>query len=423
METPATEYDLIVIGGGASGMMAAGVAAARGLHVLLLEKNKTLGEKLKISGGGRCNITNATYDIRTLLPKYGDAEQFLFSPFSKFGVKDTFDFFEKRKLPLVVQKQNRAFPHTEKALDVVQSLLAYMQEGKVDIKTGSTVQKILTEKNQITGVVVKTKTAVETYNAKNYILATGGVSHPETGSTGDGFGWLRDLGHSVKTPTPNLVPLATNDPWSRILSGNSIAEGKITFFVEQGEKLQKKFSEKGKILFTHFGLSGPLILNLASKVSDLLQEGKVVASIDAFPSLDIGALDAKVLKAFDDSKNKMLKNVLRDFVPEGMAPGMALLITSTNLETKVNSITKEERRKIVDILKALPVTVTGLMGYNRAIVADGGVDISEIDTKTMRSKVCPNLFITGDLLDINRPSGGYSLQLCWTTGFVAGSNA
>lgn len=396
-------------------MMAAGRAAALGKRVLLLEKNKKLGKKLEISGGGRCNITNATPDVRVLLEKYGDAAPFLFSPFAQFGVKETFTFFEALGLPIVTQAHNRAFPKTERAVDVVSALTRYMQKGKVEIKTGAAVERIQSSDGKIDGVIA----GGDMYTAQQYILATGGVSHPETGSTGDGFDWLRELGHTVKTPTPSLVPLATSEQWGHTLSGISVEGVKLTFFVDG----KKHFSEKGKVLFTHFGISGPTILNLASKVGDLLHEGEVTTYIDLYPTTDIGALDARILSIFEANKNKLLKNVLKEIVPEGMAPGVALALIEINLDTKVHSITKEQRRKIVDTLKGLPLTITSLMDGNRAVVADGGVMMNEVDTKTMRSKRCKNLSITGDLLNINRPSGGYSLQLCWTTGWVAGSNA
>ena len=415
MKNASNHYDVIVIGGGSSGMIAAGRAAELGKRVLLLEKNKHLGEKLKISGGGRCNITNATYDTRALLANYGDASQFLFSPFSKFGVQDTFTFFESRGLPLVVQARNRAFPSTEKSVDVVRTLDGYLRKGNVEIKSGIAVKRLSMRDGLVSGV----ETPAGVFTAETYILATGGVSHPETGSTGDGFKWLADLGHTIKQPTPTIVPLAVAEEWVHGLSGVSLSFMKITFFLED----KKQFSKTGKILFTHFGLSGPLILNSAGKVGDLLQEGRVSARIDAYPDTEIGALDAQITKIFDANKNKMLKNILKEIVPEGMAPGIAPLLSAINLDTKVHSITKAERRIIVDTLKALPVTITNLMGYDRAVVADGGLSLNEVDTKTMRSKITPNLAVTGDLLHINRPSGGYSLQLCWTSGWVAGSNA
>ena len=419
MPTPSKKeseiYDVIVIGGGASGMMAAGRAAEVGKRVLLIEKNRVLGKKLAISGGGRCNITNAQYDTRVLLSNYGSSADFLHSPFSQYGVKDTFTFFESLGLPLVVQARNRAFPHTEKASDVCEALKKYMSKHGVSLLLGSAVTRIDTQGNRIVGVDVKGKT----YTARQYILATGGVSHPETGSTGDGFDWLRKLGHSVRTPTPTIVPLAVSEPWIHSLSGISLSFMKITFFAEG----KKQFSQTGKILFTHFGLSGPLILNLAGKVGDLLQSNEVTARIDAYPDTDLGALEKKILSVFDVNKNKMLKNIFKEIVPEGTAPGIIQLFPDINMETKVHSVSKEDRKKIVHMLKALPVTITHLMGYDRAVVADGGVTLAEIDTRTMKSKKVENLSVTGDLLHINRPSGGFSLQLCWTTGFVAGEHA
>ncbi len=408
-------FDVIVVGGGASGMMAAGRAGECGKRVLLLEKNRMLGEKLKISGGGRCNITNAEYDIRAFLKYYGDSEHFLYSPFSQFGVKDTFSFFESKGLPLVVQARNRAFPNTEKASDVCNVLVEYMKKNKVKVKTDSSVKKIIHQDKKISGVVV----GGVTYTADTFIFATGGVSHPETGSTGDGFNWLTDLGHTIKTPTPTVVPIAVSDEWVHTLSGTSLSFMKITFYLED----KKQFSKTGKVLFTHFGLSGPLILNSAGKVGTLLLSGRVTARIDAYPDTDIGSLDKQITKIFDANKNKTLKNIFKDVVPEGLSSGLMMLFPDINFDTKVHSVTKDERRRIVDTLKALPVNVTNLMGYDRAVVADGGVLISEIDTKTMKSKVISNLFVTGDLLNITRPSGGFSLQLCWTTGYVAGSNS
>ncbi len=406
-------FDLIVVGGGASGLMAAGRAAERGLSVLVLEKNKRVGEKLRISGGGRCNITNAEPDERTLLSAYGKADQYLFSIFSQFSSTHTFTFFEKLGLPLVVQARQRAFPHSEKAEDVLKALEKYCKQGKVSIKTASPVIRVHAESGAVTGVTTPTGT----YVAKNYIFATGGVSHPETGSTGDGFKWLRDLAHSVHKPTPTIVPLATRESWSHDLAGVSLSFMKITFFVEG----KRAFSIKGKVLFTHFGLSGPLILNASGKVDDLMHSGLVTATIDAYPDTDLGALDRRITAVFDKNKNKSLKNVIKEIVPHGTGRGVLTLV-GFDVEKKVHSISKDERKALVRLLKALPITITGLMGFDRAVVADGGVPLDEIDMRTMRSKKISNLFLTGDLLHITRPSGGYSLQLCWSTGYVAGSH-
>jgi len=415
MSSPKIKFDLIVVGGGASGLMAAGRAGELGKRVLLLEKNRTLGEKLKITGGGRCNITNAEFDQRVLLKAYGKAEQFLYSLFSQFGVKETFSFFESRGLALTIGERKRAFPTTEKALDVLKTLEKYAHEGGVTIKTGSPVTQIHWEKGEITGV----SSGRERYVATNYLFSTGGVSHPETGSTGDGLKWLKEMGHTVVQSNPTIVPLSVKEDWCKKLTGVSLSPMKITFFVEG----KKAFSVAGKILFTHFGLSGPLILNSAGKVADLLHSGVVTATIDTYPHANLGELEREIIAIFDKNKNKTLKNIVKEFVPTGMSKGvLPLLEESLDSTKKVHSISKEERKHIVCILKALPLTITGLMGFDRAVVADGGVALEEIDMKTMRSKKISNLYITGDLLHIKRPSGGFSLQLCWSSGYVAGSH-
>jgi predicted Rossmann fold flavoprotein len=410
------QYDVVVVGGGAAGLMAAGRAAELGAQVLLLEKNKRLGEKLRISGGGRCNITNAEEDERVLLKAYGSSEQFLYSTFAQFGGKETFAFFESLGLPLVVQARKRAFPRSERATDVVKALEAYLQKGKVVVRTGVPVTAVEGDASGITAVCC----GKERFSAKYYIFATGSVSHPETGSTGEGFAWLAKLGHTVAKPTPTIVPLRTREPWAKLLAGVSLAAVKITFFVEG----KKAFSKNGTVLLTHFGLSGPLVLNSAGAVADLLHEGAVTALIDCYPQTDQGALERRLVEVFDKNKNKALKNVLKEVVPAGASKGiLALLEGQLDSSKKVHSVTKEERKVLARLLKALPLTVEGLMGFDRAVVADGGVPLAEVDMRTMRSKVVPNLFIIGDLLHINRPSGGYSLQLCWSTGYVAGTHA
>ncbi len=407
-------YDVIVVGGGASGMMAAGTAAEAGKRVLLIEKNDSLGKKLAISGGGRCNIFNAEEDERELLSNYGEAAPFLYSAFSEFGLKESEAFFERIGVPTIVEARKRAFPVSQYAPDVVEALENYMRTGGVEVRTNTAIARIKCENGAITSVVAQ---GFE-FTADTYIFATGGVSHPETGSTGDGFDWLAELGHTVTAPTPTIVPLAVKEKWIHKLKGTTLADAKITFFLEG----VRKFSKKGDILLTHFGLSGPTILNLAGDAADLLYEGAVTATIDMFPGKDIGILDQELVALFDSNKNKLLRNALSQLIPSSAVEEFLALVPKINPDTKVHSVTKEERRILIDLFKGLPVTISGLMGMSRAVVADGGVSLTEVDMRTMRSKKISNLLVTGDLLDITRPSGGYSLQLCWTTGYLAGKN-
>jgi len=407
-------YDVVVIGGGASGMMAAGIASNRGLNVLLLEKNAKLGVKLSISGGGRCNIVNAEEDEKKLLSQYGKSEQFLYSSFSQFGMKETYEFFESHSLPLQIEARHRAFPKSERASDVVKTLEKYMKAGGVEIKLKSTVTHIHREGNHITSV----EAGGRKYSARSYIFATGGVSRPETGSTGDGFRWLSVSAHTVAKPTPTIVPLLTKETWVKDIAGVSAQSVKITYKLEG----KRAFSAEGAILFTHKGISGPAVLNSAGQVAELLEGGEVTAHIDFFRDTDAGSLDKKLSAFFDQNKNKSVLNAIREFSPPGIAFAL-LALTSIEKETKVHSVTREQRKKLSAQLKNTTLTISGLMGFEKAVVADGGVHLREIDTKTMRSKLVDNLFVIGDLLHITRPSGGYSLQLCWTSGFVAGSNA
>ena len=408
-------YDVIVIGGGPAGMMAAGTAAEAGKSVLLLEKNADCGEKLKITGGGRCNITNYQLDDRKLIENYDNSAPFLYSPFSQFSVKETFNFFEKKKLPLVTQARNRVFPKSEKAHDVYITMKKFLQKHKVHILYQSPVKDLHLKSGKISAV----DTQKFRYTANSVILAVGGVSYPETGSTGDGFKWAKRLGHSVERPAPNIVPLRASDSWIKNISGTSLSFMKITFFCDG----KKSFSKTGKILFTHFGLSAPLILNSSKQVADLLHQGNVTAEIDLFPDTDKGSLDKRILKMFEENKNRKAKNVLIELLPKKIAEVIHDLARLDHPDKKVHIVSSDERKRIRELIKHLPLNIDGLMGLDRAVIADGGVPLAEIDTKTMQSKKMSNLYLVGDMLHVNRPSGGYSLQLCWTTGYVAGKHA
>ena len=415
MQTNERIYDLIVVGGGPSGMMMAGRAAERGARVLLLEKNKVLGKKLKITGGGRCNVTNAEFDVRKFLDSFPESKEFLYSPFSKFSAKDTFTFFEKRQLPLVVEERKRAFPRTQKAVDIFRVMEKYVKRNGIDIKVGVRVASLEKKDGKI--VSVKT-TKGEEFFANNFAIATGGLAVPETGSSGDGFNILKKLGHTISQPNPNIVPLTTDEKWVQSLSGTTLSFMTIRFTQDGKTKIKKT----GKILFTHFGISGPLILNSAHEVKKLLSSGHVTASIDMFPDTEENELEHRVLKLFDKNKNKLAKNIMSEILPLKLTETILALPDVNLSEKEVNSITKEERKALVKKIKNLTFEITGTLGFDKAVVADGGVVPEEVNFKNMTSVHYPNLYLLGDILNINRPSGGFSLQLCWTTGWVAGSD-
>lgn len=408
-------WDVVVIGGGPAGMMAAGRAAECGASVMLLEKNSRLGEKLLMSGGGRCNLTNAEPDQHNLLAKYKEAAKFLYSPFSKFGVEETLRFFHDRNMPTKVEPGNRVFPVSDSSQSVFDVLERYMTEGGVTVRNGSVVVGIQASNGLMEGVQLSDGTLIL---GKRYILATGGKSHPETGSTGDGFRWLRAIGHTIIDPDPSLVPIRVKESWIKELSGISFEDAKLSIFQNGG----KQGGGRGKLLFTHFGLSGPLVLNMSKDIGESLKYGETEVSVDFFPTLDVKKIDEKIQGIFSEHLNKQIKNVLREIVVPLLVP-VLIRLSGIDPEKEVNSITKEERLALVKLLKDFRLQVDGLLGPEKAIVTSGGVALQEVDFKSMQSRLYPNLFLVGDILNIDRPSGGYSLQLCFTTGYVAGESA
>jgi hypothetical protein len=409
-------YDLVVIGGGPAGMMAAGRAAQRGRRVLLLEKNTVLGKKLLLTGGGRCNLTNNKLDIRTMLAKYKKNDQFLFSSFVQFSVKDTLEFFNSRGMATKEENEGRVFPVSDKSKSVLDVLVNYMKEGGVIVETGIEVDGLsvdLGTKNII--VTLKNKEKIIT---KSCVVAAGGTSHPETGSTGEGFVWLKKLGHKIIENDLALVPIALEDAWAKKLSGLTLKNIKLTIFQNQ----KKETTAKGELLFTHFGISGPAVLNISKKIGELLKHGKVTVEVDLFPSIDSGLLRKQLQELLTSESNKKLKNVLNKLVPSALSASI-LELTSVDGELKNNNVNAESRKKLISMMKAIPLNVSKLLGADKAIVSSGGIALEEVNFKTMQSRLIPNLYLVGDMLNIDRPSGGYSLQLCWTTGFIAGNNA
>lgn len=428
-------WDVVVIGGGPAGMMAAGRAAARGRRVLLLEKNPTLGKKLLITGGGRCNVTNNKPVVREMLSKYKENGKFLFSAFSQFGVKETLEFFQQQGMAIKEEAEGRLFPATEKARTVLDVLIHVMRKHGVKVRTASTVAGITYDATASQVVVTLSDGFI--IRAASCVVASGGTSHPETGSTGEGFMWMKLLGHTIVKDDASLVPIALSDAWVREAAGVTLPAIKLTTYLHG----KKQNVYKGKLLFTHFGVSGPTILNMSQDVGELLRQSNdpeyirktqdvvdapkahqgVTMNLDIFPTLDNAALRKKVQSLLIEQSNKKIKNVLAEI----MAPALVtpiLALAKIDGETPCHSVRHEERTELVALLKAIPLHVVSLLGKEKAIVSSGGVSLDEVDFKTMQSRLIPALYLVGDILNIDRPSGGYSLQLCWTTGYVAGDH-
>lgn len=414
-------WDVAVIGGGPAGMMAAGRAAellsARvgGAKVILIEKNDSLGKKLLITGGGRCNVTNAEFDARKFLSKFGSGGKFLFSAFSRFGVKETIDFFNSRNMETKVEAENRVFPASDSSKSVWDVLVKYMKKGGVKIFYDSPADGFVKKNGKIEAVLLRDGRKIK---AGAFVLATGGMSRPETGSTGEGFDWLEKIGHKTTKQGSALVPISVKDAWTKRLQGISLPDVKISI-IQNGKK---QITRRGKILFTHFGLSGPAILNISRDVGEALKYGKVFLSLDILPNLDYAELDSKLKEIFKENSNKKFKNSLGSLLPAELSPVMADL-SGINPEVFCHSVKRNERIALGKLIKNIPLEVKGLLGADKAVVTAGGVALTEIYFKTMSSRLFPNLYLVGDILNINRPSGGYSLQLCWTTGRVAGESA
>ena len=408
-----SEWDLIVVGGGPAGMMAAGQAGHRGLRVLLLEQNQSLGKKLLLSGGGRCNFTNAEPDPRKLAEKYGKRGAGLISLFTRFSSGDCLEFFQNRGMAYKIEDNFRAFPVSNDSDSVLDILRIFMKESHVTIKLGAQVQKIVTENGRVTGV----QTRGQSFTTRAVVLATGGQSRPETGSTGDGFRWLGDLGIKIRYPEPSLVPVKVQEPWIGDLMGLSFPEARLSVF-QEGKRLE---SRKGKLLITHFGLSGPLVLNLSRLIGEAAKAGAVDLVVDFRPETDEGALDREILDLVGQNSNKMVKNVLGSDLPPRLT---ARLIQSCGIDgdKPLRQMTKEERKSWVTQVKNFRLKFHSLLDESKAVVTSGGLHPDEVDFRTMELKKVPGLLVAGDLLDIDRPTGGYSLQICWATGWVAGQN-
>jgi len=409
------KFEVAVIGGGPAGMMAGIKAAESGTKVVLIEKNNDLGRKLLITGKGRCNLTHYEINPKILAKAFGRQGDFLLSGLAVFGVKETIKFFTEKGLKLKKERGDRIFPSSNRAEDVLNVLFKELREREVTVRKGTEVAEFKKEKREIKNLVL---VGGKKIFAQNYILATGGKSYPETGSTGSGFFWAKKLGHKIIKPKPALVPLRIKERWAKEAQGLGLKNVEIEFW----QNNKKKGNYFGEALFTHFGISGPIILEMSKEIGQLLEKGEVKLFLDLKPALNPQILDERIQRDFQKYQNKMLKNSLGDLLPQKLIP-VIIKLSEINPEKKVNNITKEERQILTRLLKKLEMTVENLMGFEMAIITAGGVSLKEIDAKTMKSKIIDNLYFAGEIIDLDGPSGGYNLQLCWTTGYLAGQSS
>lgn len=411
--------NIIVIGGGAAGMMAAVAAAGQGHKVCLIEKNEKLGKKLFITGKGRCNVTNAG-DMETLFANICTNEKFLYSAFYGYDNQAVMTFLKEAGCPLKIERGDRVFPVSDHSSDVISAFSRQLKKLSVEVLLNTEVTGVLTEENQFTAIKLKNG---RTINADACIVCTGGISYPSTGSTGDGYRFAEENGHRLVEPKPALVPLETKEEWCRELMG--LALKNVSVRLMKGKK--EIYQGFGEMLFTHFGVSGPLILSASSfYVKQQGKKGKadedVKVFIDLKPALTVEQLDKRILRDFEESKNKQFKNALNGLFPTRLIPVM-IALSGIDPDKRVNEITKAERQSFAALIKAVPLTVTGTRSFAEAIITQGGISVKDINPSTMESKIVKNLYFAGEVLDLDAMTGGFNLQIAWSTGHLAGESA
>lgn len=402
--------DAVVIGGGAAGMMCSLVAAQRGLDVILLEPNKTLGRKLRITGKGRCNVTN-NCDIKDFLTNIPGDVRFLYSALNRLSPRETMQFFESLGLPLKTERGNRVFPVSDNANDVAGTLARNLERSGVR-HIRESAKHIITENGEVTGV----KTDSGVISCRAAVICTGGLSYPLTGSTGAGYKMARELGHSIAPCRPSLVPLESDDEYCAQMQGFSLKN--VTLSAYENDKLI--FRELGEMLFTHFGVSGPLVLSASSHMRNF-GSAKYRLSIDLKPALDEKKLDARLLRDFEKYANRDFANSLCDLAGKTMIPVLVEL-SGIPAEEKVNSITRQQRHDLLRLFKEFPISISGPRPIDEAIVTSGGVLTKEINPRTMESKLVSGLYFAGEVMDIDAYTGGFNLQIAWSTAYVAANS-
>nr|WP_318683123.1 NAD(P)/FAD-dependent oxidoreductase [uncultured Acetatifactor sp.] len=401
---------IIVIGGGAAGMMAAAVAAGQGHEVCLLEKNEKLGKKIYITGKGRCNVTNAA-DRETFFQNVCTNEKFLYGAFSRFNNQAVMEFLEAAGCSLKIERGGRVFPVSDHASDIIAAFARVLKKENVDIRLKQRAVQILTKSGRFAGVKLADG---EKLMGDACIICTGGLSYPSTGSTGDGFRFAEETGHKVIKCRPSLVPLCAEEEWCKELMGLSLKN--VAVSLRAGGK--EKYSGFGEMLFTHFGVSGPLILSASSYYAEVPPD-RAALLIDLKPALSAEQLDKRLLRDFDENRGRQFKNALGELFPAKLIPVM-IKLSGIRPEKRVNEITKQERRAFAELMKSLPLTITGTRGFSEAVITKGGVSVKEVNPSTMESKKMKGLYFAGEVLDLDAMTGGFNLQIAWSTGHLAG---
>ena len=406
------KFDVLVIGGGAAGLMAAGTAAMSGARTAIIEKNEKLGKKLFITGKGRCNVTNSA-DISEFIKYVPTNGRFLYSAFSAFSNTDLLELLSRYGVETKTERGGRVFPVSDKSSDIISALTRYAKEPGCEIISGE-VRKVLAEGGRACAVELSGGRIIE---ANSVIIATGGASYPQTGSTGDGYKFASELGHTIIKPMPSLVPLVTREKWVSELMGLSLRNAAISVKNLAGKEI---YSDFGEMLFTHYGISGPIVLSASAHMKNFNEP--YLITVDLKPALDPDTLDKRILRDFSELNNKDFQNSLDALLPKKLIP-IIVRLSGIDPHKKVHDITKEERLGLVGLLKALPMTVVGTRPIAEAIITSGGVSTKEINPKTMESKIAAGLYFAGEVIDVDAVTGGFNLQIAFSTGYVAGESA
>ena len=405
--------EVIVAGGGAAGMMAAIAAAQAGCSVLLLEQNEKLGKKIYITGKGRCNLTNAC-ETEDLFKNVLRNAKFLYSAIYTFDNFRVMDFFEQNHVPLKTERGGRVFPVSDHSSDIIRALSRAMERLSVTVRLHTKIRSVTKEGGRFT----VTDTSGKSYHSDKVILATGGLSYPATGAAGDGYAFAESFGHTLVKPYPGLTAMNTKEDYIPSLQG--LALKNVRAVIYDGKKIL--YDESGELLFTHFGVSGPLMLSASSVTGERLMEHPLRLSIDLKPALSYEQLDKRIVRDFENNRNRQFKNALGGLLPAKLIPAV-ICLSGIAPEKKLNEVTKEDRKALAGVLKDFPATLTGLRGFNEAIITRGGVNVKEINPSAMESKIIPGLYFAGEMLDADALTGGYNLQIAWSSGYLAGMSA